>query len=174
MRKLFGLVATVIATVTLLVVSNPIALAQDGDAQFTGTVTIDGEPAFDGATVIATVNGNNCGSVFATSGNYTLDVAPDEGKKGCGKPGDTVVFVLGGAGDPGGQEFDQQGIWDNTKTNQLNLTLTTEPTGLPPTGGPPGGADNGSPLVLVLIVLSGLAVLANPVGLLRRFRQDRA
>lgn len=174
MRKLFGSVGIVMAAIALLGVSASVALAQDGDAQFTGTVTIDGEPAFDGATVIATVNGNNCGSGVATSGNYTLDVAPDEGKKGCGKSGDAVVFVLGGAGDPGGQEFDQQGTWDNTKTNQLNLTLTAEPTGLPPTGGPPGGADNGSPLVLVLIVLGGLAVMANPVGLLWRFRQHRA
>jgi hypothetical protein len=97
-----------------------------GDAApFTGSVTIDGEPAFDGATVIATVGGRNCGSGFAVGGRYSLDVASDAAKNGCGKIGDTVVFVVGGAGDPGGQAFDQTGVWDNTKTNELDLTLTT-------------------------------------------------
>ncbi len=147
-----------------------------GDAaHFTGTVTIDSEPAFDGATVIATVNGLNCGSGFTTGGIYTVDVTSElEGKEGCGKTGDTVVFVLGGEGDPGGQQFDQQGIWDNNKTNQLDLTLTTEPSGLPLTGGPPGGADNGSPLVDVLLALGGLAALVGSAGLFRRLHQNRA
>ena len=125
MFKLFGFLAVLMATAALVGISASVASAQEGPARFTGTVTIDGKPAFDGATVIATVNGINCGSGFATGGSYTVDVTSDlEGKEGCGKPGDTVVFVLGGEGDPGGQEFDQKGVWDDTKANELNLTLS--------------------------------------------------
>ncbi len=142
-------------------------------ARFTGTATIDGVPLPDNHPGIgAQVNGINCGSGLITGGTYTIDVASDlTGKEGCGKPGDTVVFVVLGEGDPGGQEFDQQGIWDNTKTTELNLTLTTEPGGLPPTGGPPGGADSASPLVYVLLALGGLAVLVGSAGLFRRLNR---
>jgi hypothetical protein len=75
--------------------------------------------------VIVQVNGNNCGSAVVNGGTYEVDVASDVAKEGCGKTGDTVVFVLGGEGDPGGQQFDQAGFWDNTQTNELDLTLTT-------------------------------------------------
>ena len=50
----------------------------------------------------------------------------DEGKEGCGTLGATVVFVLLGAGDPGGTEADQTGTWDDGQVNELDITFTTE------------------------------------------------
>jgi hypothetical protein len=75
-------------------------------------------PIGDGARFSGTV-----GETVVSGGSYAIDVASDF-EEPCGKPGDTVVFLLGAGGDPDGQAFDQAGIWDNTTTNELDLTLT--------------------------------------------------
>ncbi len=95
-------------------------------AQFSGAASLDGEALFDGATIIAQVDGNNCGSGFVTDGSYEVIVASDEAKGGCGTSGATVTFVLGGEGDPGGTEADQTGTWDDNQVNELDITFTTE------------------------------------------------
>ena len=98
----------------------------DEGAQFSGSASIDGEPLFDGATIVAQVNGNNCGSGVVTDGSYEVTVASEEAKGGCGAPGATVTFVLGGEGDPGGTEADQSGTWDDSQVNALDITFTTQ------------------------------------------------
>ena len=98
----------------------------DEGAQFSGLASIDGEALFDGATIIAQVNGYNCGSGFVTDGSYDVTVASDEAKGGCGTEGATVTFVLGGEGDPGGTEADQTGTWDDSQVNELDITFTTQ------------------------------------------------
>ena len=98
----------------------------DEGAQFSGSASIDGEALFDGATIIAQVNGNNCGSGIVTGGSYEVTVASDGAKSGCGTSSATVTFVLGGEGDPGGTEADQSGIWDDSQVNELDITFTTQ------------------------------------------------
>ncbi len=112
--------------------------APDEGAQFSGSASIDSEALFDGATIVAQVNGNNCGSGFVTDSSYELTVASDEAKRGCGTPGATVTFVLGGEGDPGGSEADESGIWDDGQVNELDITFTT----LAPPPPPPNGASD--------------------------------
>ena len=104
----------------------PLNGTSDEGAQFSGSASIDGEALFDGATIIAQVDGNNCGSGFVTDGSYDVTVASDEAKGGCGTAGATVTFVLGGEGDPGGTEADQTGTWDDSQVNELDITFTTE------------------------------------------------
>ena len=98
----------------------------DEGAQFSGLASIDGEALFDNATIIAQVDGNNCGTGFVTDGSYEVTVASEEAKGGCGVPGATVTFVLGGEGDPGGTEADQTGTWDDSQVNELDITFTTQ------------------------------------------------
>ena len=100
--------------------------ASNEGAQFIGSASIDGEALFDGATIIAQVDGNNCGSGVVTGGSYEVAVASDEAKSGCGTAGATVTFVLGGEGDPGGTEAAQSGIWDDSQVNELDITFTTQ------------------------------------------------
>ena len=98
----------------------------DEGAQFSGSASIDGEALFEGATIIAQVAGNNCGTGIVTDGSYEVTVASDEAKGGCGTSGATVTFVLGGEGDPGGTEADQTGTWDDSQVNGLDITFTTQ------------------------------------------------
>jgi len=100
--------------------------SSDEGAQFSGSTSIDGEALFDGATIIAQIDGNNCGSGIVTDGSYDVTVASDEAKGGCGTSGATVTFVLGGEGDPGGTEADQTGTWDDSQVNELDITFTTQ------------------------------------------------
>ena len=117
------------------VVTDPTATSEvtglpDGtvdEALFRLTVTIDGEPLSENHPGVgAQVNGNNCETSLAVDGALEMHVASDEGKAGCGTSGDTVVFVLLGAGDPGGTEADETGVWDNTQLNELEINFTTE------------------------------------------------
>ena len=94
-------------------------------AQFSGSASIDGAPLFEGATILAQIGGNNCGTGVVADGSYEVTVASDEAKGGCGTSGATVTFVLGGAGDPGGTEADQTGTWDDSQANELDITFTT-------------------------------------------------
>ena len=111
----------------------PPAAQSEPPARFLGTVTFDGQPAFEGDGVGAQVNGINCGTTVVSGGTYVLDVAADSQKPGCGTRGARVVFVRLGLGPPGGEQADQTGIWDNTQPTHLTLTFTT-PTTLPRTG----------------------------------------
>lgn len=95
-----------------------------GLAVFYGAVTVDGGPASDGLTVVVEVNGANCGSGVVRAGRYELAVASDAEKRGCGKPGDTVVFKWGGLGDPGGRAFDQTAAWQ-PHSQHVDLTVRT-------------------------------------------------
>ncbi len=117
-------------TNTEAVMESPEPPPPNGDsgegAQFSGTATIDGEPLFEGATILAQVDGNNCGTGIVADGSYDVTVAADEAKGGCGTSGATVTFVLGGAGDPGGTVADQTGTWDETQANELDINFTTE------------------------------------------------
>ncbi len=97
------------------------------DSVFRLTVTIDGVQMSEGHPGVgAQVNGNNCGSSLFVDGAHEIRVASDEGKGGCGTPGATVVFVLLGAGEPGGTEADETGAWDNTQVNSLEINFSTQ------------------------------------------------
>ncbi len=110
--------------------ASPEPTSPDGvtdDAAFRLTVTIDGEPMSENHPGVgAQVDGNNCGSSLFVDGAWEISVASDGGKSGCGTPGATVIFVLLGAGDPGGTEADETGVWDNTRVNELAINFTTE------------------------------------------------
>lgn len=97
------------------------------DAVFRLTVTIDGAPMPENHSGVgARVNGHNCGSSLFVDGAWEIHVAADEGKSGCGTPGAIVTFVLLGAGDPGGTEADQSGVWDNTQLNKMAINFNTK------------------------------------------------
>lgn len=101
------------------------AAQADQPARFSGTVTIDGQRAGTLPGVGAQIGGTNCGSGVVSEGTYTLEVASASAKAGCGTPGATVVFVLLGAGPPGGTRAVETGTWDNTRPQQLDLTFST-------------------------------------------------
>ena len=88
------------------------------DARFTGTVTLEGEPAAAGTAVVAIVAGAECGSGTVTTGangsRYTLN-SPAE----CAEVGDEVSFHVGGVAAA------ETGTWNNTALNVVDLTATT-------------------------------------------------
>ncbi|MCY4393234.1 MAG: hypothetical protein OXE43_14495 [Chloroflexi bacterium] len=92
--------------------------AQNSPARFRGTVTVNGEPADVGSSVVAIVNGVGCGSatVFwgATSPSYMLDVPPS-----CASGGDSISFAVNG------QAADQTGTWRSGGSSNLDLTVRT-------------------------------------------------
>ncbi|GEM_PF-5533168 len=98
--------------------------APDGVAVYYGSATVDGAPANDGITIAVEVNGANCGSGVTRGGQYQLVVAAEGQFKGCGRPGDVVVFALGGVSEPGSKPFDQRGAFQLT-TQRLDLTIRT-------------------------------------------------
>jgi len=96
-----------------------------GLAVFYGAVKVDGAAPFEGMTLTVQVNGVNCGSGLVRGGRYEVVVASDADKGGCGKPGDPVLFLIGGEGDPGGHAFDQKGAFQMA-SQKLDLTAKTQ------------------------------------------------
>ena len=88
------------------------------DARFTGTVTLEGEPAAAGTSVVAIVAGAECGTGTVTTGangsRYTLN-----SPSGCAESGDEVSFHVGGVAAA------ETGTWNNTALNVVDLTATT-------------------------------------------------
>lgn len=89
---------------------------------FYGALQMDGAAAPDGTVVIAEVNGGSCGSGTARAGRYEMAVASEGERRGCGKPGDTVVFRL--LGTAPGPAFEPQAKWQ-ALSQQVNLTMKT-------------------------------------------------
>jgi hypothetical protein len=157
-------------------------------ARFTGTVTIDGQPAPAGTVIEARIGGVTCGTttVFLSGGQarYVIDVAAlDPGRSlNCGTEGATVQFYVGG------KLAQQTGTWRNFELNQLNLTVVTPtptptatPTATPtrtPTPRPPstgqgvaaGGSSAGGALLLAALGLAALGAGAAGAYALRRAR----
>src|SRR5690606_14345202 len=86
----------------------------------------DGAPAAAGASIVAQIDGNNCGvsSVFIEGGEarYTINVSaalPDN-NNGCGTEGDTVTFFVDG------EQANETGEWINYDLNLVNLTVDTD------------------------------------------------
>ena len=94
------------------------AQPEQPDARFTGTVTLEGEPAAAGTAVVAIVAGAECGSGTVTTGangsRYTLNSPAD-----CAESGDEVSFHVGGVAAA------ETGTWNNTALNVVDLTATT-------------------------------------------------
>src|SRR5579875_758861 len=62
-------------------------------ARFSGTVTLNGQPAPTGATVVASIGGVACGFGTVTNGSYIVDI---QAIAGCTTPGATVSFTVNG------------------------------------------------------------------------------
>ncbi|MBI2760346.1 MAG: hypothetical protein HYX51_02835 [Chloroflexi bacterium] len=91
-------------------------------ARFFGTVTLNGQPAPNGATVQARVGTNNCGTGTVTAAgatsNYVVDVASVSTMPGCGTDGATVTFTVSGA------PAAQTGTFQTGAFISLNLVAT--------------------------------------------------
>ena len=109
------------------VAATVVALAVGGDAsaqpsgpphRFSGSASIDGEPAAAGTSVTAVVNGTECGSATvitnAAGSTYSLDV-PDS----CADAGDAVFFRVGG------YDAAESGEWSASGRTDLDLTVST-------------------------------------------------
>lgn len=69
--------------------------------RYYGTVTVKGQPAPSGATVVAMVRSASCGTGTVTytgvESNYVVDVAAATTQPGCGTAGAAVTFTVDGA-----------------------------------------------------------------------------
>ena len=82
--------------------------------QFDGTVSIDGESATAGVSVVAVVNDHECGAATVTdSGTYVLHVLAS-----CAADGDTVHFRVGG------HTAAETGTYAGATRTALNLTAS--------------------------------------------------
>lgn len=119
-------------------------VASRADAQFPpsryyGGATLDGRNAA-GATVIALINGVNCGSTTVDpSGRFQFDVLTSSQRPGCGAPGTTIAFTINGA------YASQTASWESGSIKQIDLTasattpppVTSTPTPIPTAIGTP-------------------------------------
>jgi hypothetical protein len=98
--------------------------AQFPPSRFFGGATLEGRNAA-GATLIALINGINCGSTTVdVTGRFQLDVLTASQRQGCGAPGVTIAFTVNGA------YATQTASWEAGGINQINLTAS--PTTPPP------------------------------------------
>tara|TARA_B100001123_G_scaffold364284_1_gene422538 strand:+ start:16120 stop:16677 length:558 start_codon:yes stop_codon:yes gene_type:complete len=86
--------------------------------RFAGTVTVDGEGAAAGTSVVAIVDGAQCGAATVLTGasgsTYALDVPAT-----CASAGDAVTFQVGGS------DAAEAGTWSGGGFTGLNLTVST-------------------------------------------------
>lgn len=86
--------------------------------RFAGTVTVDGEGAAAGTSVVAIVDGAQCGAATVLTGasgsTYALDVPAT-----CASDGDAVSFQVGGS------DAAEAGTWSGGGFTGLDLTVTT-------------------------------------------------
>ncbi len=169
-KKLARTVAVTALLGSSAFVANPV-LAQsppEPPSRFAGSVTIDGQPAPVGTPIEARVGASSCGvaAVFHQGGEarYVVDVAGAATQPGCGTPGATVTFVVGGQIAP------QTGSWRNYELVQLDLALTSAsptpsatqaavtPTPRPPVAGTSLDRADG-PSAWWVIAMAGLASL---------------
>ena len=142
-------------------------------AVFTGSVTINGQPAPAGTLIVASIGNTVCGTtVVTTPGQYTLQCSG-------GNVGDTVTFTVDG--HPAGT-----GTWNNTQLNTVDLGVDiqeeTPPAGTPTATPTPRGPDTGTGLApssgsgsgsLAMLLAAGLALAgagASGLWALRRAR----
>ena len=111
-------VAVAATVVALAVVGDASAQPSGPPHRFSGSASIDGEPAAAGTSVTAVVNGTECGSATvianAAGSTYSLDV-PDS----CAAAGDAVFFRVGG------YDAAESGEWSASGRTDLDLTVST-------------------------------------------------
>lgn len=140
-------------------------------AVYTGSVTINGQPAPAGTLIVASIGGNVCGTtVVTTPGQYVLQCSG-------GNVGDTVTFTVDG--HPAGT-----GTWNNTQLNTVDLGVDIEEETPPAATPTPRGPDTGTGLAsgsasaggsgsLAMLLAAGLALAgagASGLWALRRAR----
>lgn len=143
----FATVVGVVTIISLALVSGPVVgLADDTDepspvpASFYGTVSINGEPASEGTELVATINGDERGSITVNDdGEYGGPSAFDEKLVVNGNTEDentTITFFLDG------KESERTATWREGKTATFHVTLE-DPKEDEDTGGLPnvGGGD---------------------------------
>jgi len=130
------LLAAVVAVLSSLMVASVSAQApQLPPNRYYGSVTLDGAAAPAGATVTATINGNNCAeaATVAADGSYVLTVLSEGvGATGCGTAAATIQFLVNGC-DAGTASF-TSGQYAEL---DLDAVCAAPPTEVPPTEVPP-------------------------------------
>ena len=130
----FSILAS-LAVIVMLMAIPAVVLAQaqpPRPAVFAGTVSFDGEPAADGTTVSALIDGEVVASTEATDGTYGLLVAQPPDGAFAGK---AIAFKVGDS------EAAEKGTWEADGGAELNLTAVTPPppaTATPVPAGPAG------------------------------------
>jgi len=89
-------------------------------AEFTGSAWVDGKPASE--TIEARIGPVVCGDatplvVGGAGASYDLKVVSESVKAGCGKPGATISFFVGG------RQANETAIWDSAAGSLQRLTL---------------------------------------------------
>src|SRR5579875_652373 len=104
--------------------------AQVPTARFFGTVTLNGAPAPNGATVVASIGGVACGFGTVTNGSYYVDI---QYIQGCMTPGASVSFTVNGSAANSGT-LPATGLGEG---NAVPLNLTAQAATATPVTTPP-------------------------------------
>lgn len=91
-----------------------------------GSVTMNSAPVFEGATVVAQVDGGICAAGIVAGGKYAVAVASDAVKGGCGTDGVTVAFICGGGGSREVRAA-PAGMWKSSGTGETVAWTWTSP-----------------------------------------------
>jgi hypothetical protein len=138
-------------TIMIILSVGVLAATPTPSCGFYGDVSVNGEPAPSGTTIIAFVNGMNSGSVTTKydgefgRGYADLDWEPRDlddlfllSKDGSN--GDIVTFYIQTSSMSSPAKAAETGIWESKEIKEINLTATYTPSA--PSGGetpPPGG-----------------------------------
>jgi hypothetical protein len=122
----------ILLTAVFIILMSASVLAVPGiPHQFWGAVTVNGQPASDGLTVTAKINGVEVKSTTTSGGEYNLIIDDPFNDRS----GDAVNFFVEG------KDTDQSLDYCNGCVNELDLSATIE--GGSPGGGSPGGGPSG-------------------------------
>jgi hypothetical protein len=108
--------------VAALPVAPPVAAQPQPPNRFFGTVTLNGVTPPVNTPVLAFIAGRLCGTgrVLA-DGRYVVDVEDESMTAGCGRPGVTITFQVGGV------PAAQTGTYQRGRFTELNLTAPPPP-----------------------------------------------
>lgn len=132
-----SILTTILGTILFL---NVVLAIPAQPHQFSGSVTYNGQPAPDGLSVVAKINGVEVASTTTSGGNYGIDSMFYVADSNNDRSGETINFFVNGV------DTDQTAVFKNGGDTTLDLTVTgpsvvtTTPT---QTSGDSGGSGGG-------------------------------
>lgn len=122
MRRLSHVVVPLLTLAAFAGLAGSAAAQPSPPNRFFGAATLNGTTPPSGTPVTAFIGGTLCGTgQVGDNGRYSVDVADASQTAGCGSPGATITFRVGGV------DASQRGTYQQGFFTQLDLTAPAQP-----------------------------------------------